>query len=423
MPGLQRLGVGDVRPVQRAARADGLRGHRRPRRGDRRDPALRSARVQGAVPAVQARVRAAEPRGPQLQPARVRPAVGLHRRRRPADHVPRVHRARSADRTQPGWRGDQLHRPLARPDDGAARQHLRVRRRRTPSEPALRQHRGRHRLGGVDARGDGRGIPQAPHVGAAEVGAAAQRVLPPPGLRQLPGGQRRSRSRPRARPRRQLPVGQRLPPPRGFVAVLRPGDRAHDGRARRRGAGQDPRPQQRARSSSSRSRRATSTTPTRRRSRPAWTRRGRADDRPDVARQGRDRRYRRDDVLQARRVARPGVQAGAAGDPRARAHDAGIDPQRRRRLRLVQQRPQRRVTAGGGARAARAQLRQHAVGRRRRRRFGRRRQRRRGDRRRAGRIRGRLPRAGAGAVRPLRPGLAAPDHLRRSMRCTASRTG
>ena len=63
------------------------------------------------------------------------------------------------------------------------------------------------------------------------------------GFATLPGGQGRPRPRPRARPRRQLPVGERLPPPRGLVAVFGPGDRAHDGRPRRRRAGQDPRPE------------------------------------------------------------------------------------------------------------------------------------------------------------------------------------
>ncbi len=52
---------------------------------------------------------------------RVRAALGLHRRRRPPDHVPRLDRARSAHRPQPGRGGHQLRRPLAGADDGAAR--------------------------------------------------------------------------------------------------------------------------------------------------------------------------------------------------------------------------------------------------------------------------------------------------------------
>ena len=44
----------------------------------------------------------------------------------------------------------------------------------------------------------GRGVPQASHVGAAEVAAPPGRVLPSPGLRQLPGGSARPRPCPRA---------------------------------------------------------------------------------------------------------------------------------------------------------------------------------------------------------------------------------
>ena len=51
--------------------------------------------------------------------------------------------------------------------------------------------------------------------------------------------------RPRARVGRQLPVGQRLPPPRGLMALLGPGHRTHDEPPRRRRAGQDSRAQRR----------------------------------------------------------------------------------------------------------------------------------------------------------------------------------
>ena len=100
--------------------------------------------------------------------------MGLHRGRRSPDHVPRVDRPRSAHGAQPGRCGHQLHGAFAGTDDGAARQHLRVGRRRAASRAALRLDRSRHRLGGVGARSDGRGLPQAPHVGAAEVAAAAR---------------------------------------------------------------------------------------------------------------------------------------------------------------------------------------------------------------------------------------------------------
>ena len=85
VPGVQRLGLGDLRAVQRPARArmacvatadlDGAIAE------IQRCAALG---FRGLVPAVQARVRAAQPRGPELQPPRVRAAVGLHRGRRSA---------------------------------------------------------------------------------------------------------------------------------------------------------------------------------------------------------------------------------------------------------------------------------------------------------------------------------------------------
>ena len=50
----------------------------------------------------------------------------------------------------------------------AARQPLRVRRAPAASRLRVRHHRSRHRLGALGARGHGRGLPQAPHVGAAE---------------------------------------------------------------------------------------------------------------------------------------------------------------------------------------------------------------------------------------------------------------
>ncbi len=58
---------------------------------------------------------------------------------------------------------------------------------------------------------------------------AALRVLPAALLRDVPGRPRRRAGSRAARPRRQLDVGQRLPPPRGVVAALRRVDRASDG--------------------------------------------------------------------------------------------------------------------------------------------------------------------------------------------------
>ena len=107
--------------------------------------------------------------------------------------------------------------------------------------PALRHHRGRHRLGAVAARRDGRGLQEASLLGAAQAQAPAERLLPPARLLLLPGGQGGPRSRREPQPRRQLHVGQRLPAPRGHLAAFGRGDRAHDGPALRRRARQDPR--------------------------------------------------------------------------------------------------------------------------------------------------------------------------------------
>ena len=45
---------------------------------------------------------------------------------------------------------------------------MRVRRDRAFSHTAFWQHRGGHRLGAVDAHSDGRGLSQAPYVGACD---------------------------------------------------------------------------------------------------------------------------------------------------------------------------------------------------------------------------------------------------------------
>ena len=153
VPRLQRLGVGDVRALQRR-RSWRWRASPPPTSTGAIAEIQRCAALgfRGPVAAVQAGLRAAQPRGPELQPARVRAAVGLHRGRRSADHVPRVDRPRPPHRPQPGRRRHQLHRALAGAHDGAVGQHLRVGRRRAPSQAAVRFRRGRHRLGAVGAR-------------------------------------------------------------------------------------------------------------------------------------------------------------------------------------------------------------------------------------------------------------------------------
>ena len=80
------------------------------------------------------------------------------------------------------------------------------------------------------ARRHGRGLPQAPLLGAAEAQAAAERVLPRARLRVVPGGPGGPRAGRAHAPRRQLHVGQRLPASRGHLAALGRGHRADDGR-------------------------------------------------------------------------------------------------------------------------------------------------------------------------------------------------
>ena len=86
--------------------------------------------------------------------------------------------------------------------------------------PAGRPRRVRHRLRAVAAGDDGLRLPGPPHVGPPGDPRAAVDVLQAQLLRHVPGGPRRPRHRRAVRPRRQPDVGQRLSPPRGFVAVL-----------------------------------------------------------------------------------------------------------------------------------------------------------------------------------------------------------
>ena len=83
----------------------------------------------------------AGPRTSELQPARVRPAVVMHQRGRPADHLPRLHGARPAHIAgQRRCRGE-LRGALAGADHGAHRESVRIRRAGALSRPALRQRR------------------------------------------------------------------------------------------------------------------------------------------------------------------------------------------------------------------------------------------------------------------------------------------
>ncbi len=136
------------------------------------------------------------------------------------------------------------------------------------------------------------------------------------------------------------------------------------------------------------------------------------DEQAKSARDDGRRRGGGDRLLSARRGAGGGVRALPEGDPggvpRRRAR-----PDRHRRLRLLLQRPQRSAEPGDGAGLQGAAVFQHAVGRRRGRRRGRDGQRRGGDHRRAGRLRGGVPRAGAGPVRAVRARAAGQDRERR----------
>ena len=116
----------------------------------------------------------------------------------------------------------------------------------------------------------------------------------------------------------------------------------------------------------------------------------------------RRRRGRRDRVLRAREVAALGVPARARRDP-GRLRRRGARPRRDRRLRLVHGRAQRPAAALGRARRALARVDLAALGRRRQQHGGGGAARRRGGLGGLRTPRDRLPRAGAGAVRPLRP--------------------
>ncbi len=111
---------------------------------------------------------------PELQPAGLRSAVGGDPGREPADHLPRLDRARPAGRARQRWRRHQLRVALAVADDRAGGQPLRLRRAVALPAAALRDHRGRHRLGGVAARRHGRGVQEAPLLGPAQARAGCR---------------------------------------------------------------------------------------------------------------------------------------------------------------------------------------------------------------------------------------------------------
>ena len=200
-------------------------------------------------------------------------------------------------------------------------------------------------------------------MGAAQAEAAAERVLPPARLRHLPGGQGRASTSAESTTSSTTscgPTTSRTTRARGRIsaqAIERTmGDLDDVERAKILGLNC-------ARFLGDRR-----------------ARRVPLDERPDSPRQGRGRRGRRDDLLQARPGARAGVQAGAAGDPRARARTPGIDPRRIDGFASYsndRNDPSRLAAALGLPRAA---LLQHAVGRRWWRRLGGGRQRGRRDR-------------------------------------------
>ena len=129
---------------------------------------------------------------------------------------------------------------------------------------------------------------------------------------------------------------------------------------------------------------------------------GRKHGRQNPPRQNRDRRHRRDDLLQARAIPRQRVQARTAGH-RDGLRGRGYQPARHRRVRQLRQRPQRGRPPRRGARDQGTALFQHVLGRRRRRGLRRGRQCRGSGCHRHGRLCGRLPVAGTGPVCPLRP--------------------
>ena len=195
VPRLQRVGVGDVRRLQRPAVAGGRHRHRRSRGLHRRGAARGQGGLPRAHPAVQARLGSARHRPSELQPAALRSAVGRHPGHGAAHHVPRLDGPRSARLARQRRRRHQLRLALALADGGAGGQPLRLRRARALPRAALRDDRGRDRLAPVGARRDGRGVPQASLLGATQAQAPAQRVLPPARLRVVPGRPGRARAR------------------------------------------------------------------------------------------------------------------------------------------------------------------------------------------------------------------------------------
>ena len=192
VPGLERLGVGAVRhppgPHDPGRRAR----HRRPRRLDRRGAAAGQARLQVPDAAVQADLGRARQRPRELQPAALRSAVGGDQGRQPADHLPRLDRPRSARRARQRRRGRELRLAFAVADHRAGGQPLRLGRARALPDAALRHHRGRHRLGAVAARRDGRGLQEASLLGAAQAASTCRAsttacTASPPSRRTRPG--------------------------------------------------------------------------------------------------------------------------------------------------------------------------------------------------------------------------------------------
>ena len=128
--------------------------------------------------------------------------------RRHSNYLPRFDRTRSSRGAQRRRRGDQLRLAFAGADHRAGRASMRLGRARTFPAHQVRGDRVGHRMGRVGARSDGRGLPEASHVGVPEDEEKAERVFSLQRLRVVPGGPGRARPRGQVQPRRQFPVGQ-----------------------------------------------------------------------------------------------------------------------------------------------------------------------------------------------------------------------
>ena len=197
MPGMERLGVGDLRRLQRLHVADRGDHDRRPQSRHQRNQARRETGL------------------PRRSTLPCKPIWGAHDARHPnynmslfdpmwaviqdcdiADNLPYRDRARPARGPQGRRRNYQLlaHAlsPTIEPMPSLCASGVLER------FPKLRfcADRVRHRLGAVGARSDGRGLPQASHVGLSEAQATAERVLPRAWRSVVPGRSDRAANSP-----------------------------------------------------------------------------------------------------------------------------------------------------------------------------------------------------------------------------------